>query len=259
MSSLDTYPGVVTLVSTSASVASAARHTGSQCILDHSSTRARPTLATTDFGQQLFLLWLRPTLAPTHFGHDLLWPRSHRFWPRSVLGIFEADEGRGRGAREWGGGPRLGGRRRGTQKQKKGLSAELWGPEWLVSQRVGGEKAKWWGPKPRKKVEARRVGARRVEERWGPEGWGVQFFALFSFSRTHVHSCFSLRRVFTCLFSSLWGLLEEFLWCFGRSGPVNVLVFALVLSCERREVWGKGGSVGQNRPGPTKIGPNWPS
>ena len=31
--------------------------------------RARPTLATTNIGQQLFLLWPRPTLATTYFGH----------------------------------------------------------------------------------------------------------------------------------------------------------------------------------------------
>ena len=35
----------------------------------------RPTLATTAFGQQLFLVWPRPALATTYFGHDLFWPR----------------------------------------------------------------------------------------------------------------------------------------------------------------------------------------
>ena len=38
-----------------------------------SPTRARPSLATTDFGQHFFLLWPRPIL--TNFGHDQLLPR----------------------------------------------------------------------------------------------------------------------------------------------------------------------------------------
>ena len=47
------------------------------------------------------LLWARPTLATTCFGHGLT-----DFWPRSVLGIYEGEEGEeGSGrAREWGGG-----------------------------------------------------------------------------------------------------------------------------------------------------------
>ena len=64
-------------------------------------------LGATYFGQQLFLLWPRPTLATTYFGHDRLLPRSHRLWPRSVFGIFEAEEemgGRGRSGGSKGGG-----------------------------------------------------------------------------------------------------------------------------------------------------------
>ena len=68
--------------------------------------RARPTLATTDFGQQLFQLWPRPALAT--FSPTLA---TVSFW------YFEAEEGEGRrgmGAnwgRGVGGGPKGGGRK----------------------------------------------------------------------------------------------------------------------------------------------------
>ena len=50
----------------------------------------------------------------TYFGHDLLWPRSHRLWPRSVFGIFETEEGKKEGARRVGA-RRVGARRVGAQ------------------------------------------------------------------------------------------------------------------------------------------------
>ena len=81
--------------------------------------RARPT-------------WPRPSLATTHFGHDLLWPRSHRLFPRSVLGICEGEDGEWKGrARKWG---RWGAEGVGTQTQKKcggqkGGSFEGWGAQ----------------------------------------------------------------------------------------------------------------------------------
>ena len=56
-----------------------------------------------------------------------------------------------------------------------------------------------------------------------------KFRFFFSFSHPHFHSFFLSGDLlvefflspglFSCLFSSLWGLLVEFWWCFGRSGP----------------------------------------
>ena len=51
----------------------------------------------------------RLTLATTYFAQPV-WPRSHRLWPRSVVGIFEGEEREGRGRAEEMG-PRLGGQR----------------------------------------------------------------------------------------------------------------------------------------------------
>ena len=73
----------------------------------------------------------------------------------------------------------------------------------------------------------------KAQRSGGPEAWGAQNFALFSVSRTHVHSFFlslqgssrvffslgvfsclfvSLGRVFSYLFFSLWGVCS---WNFG--------------------------------------------
>ena len=46
-----------------------------------------------------------------------------------------------------------------------------------------------------------------------------KFRAFFSFSHSHFHFFFLSPGVFSRLFSSLGGLLVEFWWCFGRSGP----------------------------------------
>ena len=86
----------------------------------------------------------RPCLATTYFGHDLFWPRSHRLWPRSIVGIFEGRGGVGRGN----GGPR--GRREGaegvgTQTPKKGGGKKGGGPKGWGPERV--EAPKGWGAK----------------------------------------------------------------------------------------------------------------
>ena len=57
--------------------------------------RWRPLHGATYFGHDL--LWPRPPLATTYFGHDLFWPRFHRLWPRSIVGIFQGEEGVGEG------------------------------------------------------------------------------------------------------------------------------------------------------------------
>ena len=128
-------------------------------------------MATTDF-------WPRPTLATTCFGHDLL-------WPRSVLGIFEAEEGGG---------------------AKKG-----------------------WGPKPRKRVRARKVG--------GPKGKGPKFssfffllpppFFLFSSLRGSSRVFFLSPGVFSCFFFSLWGSSRGILVVFWSVRTLKCACFRL--------------------------------
>ena len=127
---------------------------------------------------------------------------------------------------------------------KGGGGAKGWGPKHRKSvgaRRVwaeGGPQG-WgpegWGPKGERRVGPRKGGARtqkkgRGQEGWGPEEWGAKISRFFSFSRLHVHSFLLSLGIFSCLFFSLrvssrvffplsGGLLVEFWWCFGRSGP----------------------------------------
>ena len=148
----------------------------------------------------------RPTVATTYFGHDRLWPRSHRLWPRSVLGIFEGEEEEERGrARKWG----------------QGWGAEGWGPnaEKVWARRVGSGESKRVGAQTQKKGGGKKVGGPNIS----------RFFFLLPSPSSFFFLSLS-PGVFSCLFFSLWwssrvffplsgGLLVEFWWCFGRSGP----------------------------------------
>ena len=137
--------------------------------------RARPTLATTAFGQQLFLVWPRPCLATTYFGHDLLWPRpclattyfGHDLtdFGHGQFGAFSrVKRGRGGvGAREWGG--------------PRGEAAEGVGAQ--TQKKCGGKKG--GGPKG---------GGPNPEKGWGQEVWGSRVF--FSLSGCLLVSFFSL-------------------------------------------------------------------
>ena len=139
----------------------------------------------------------RPSLATTAFGHDLLWPRPHQLWPRSIWGTFEGEGGRR------GGGPN-------TEK--------VWGPKGGSPKGGGPNPEKGWG-----------------QEGWGPEGWGAQNFALFfSSPATKFVLFFPLwgsSRVFFSLSLRVssplsGGLLVEFWSCFGRSRP-QMCLFSL--------------------------------
>ena len=139
------------------------------------------------FGQQVFPLWPRLTLGTTYFGHDLFWPRSHRLWPRSVLGIYEGEEGRGR-AREWGGrGGKVGvvRNRGGNPNSEKG-----WGPE--VRGLKGG----------------------------GPKGAFLSFFLPHPFS-----FLFSLSWDLLVSFFFLWGSSRGILVVFLKTGALKCACF----------------------------------
>ena len=139
-------------------------------------------MATTHFGHDL--LWPRHSFAMTYFGHDLLWPG--RLWPRPG----------------------------GLWPQPSRLWPQPHGPIMVGPSR--------FGPTP----TASDRPPLRTAHRFGPP----KISRFFSFSRPHFHSFFTLwgsSRVFfslsRCLLVSFFplaeGLLEEFWWCFGRSGP----------------------------------------
>ena len=116
-----------------------------------------------------------PAAGATYFGHDplwprhLFWPRSHRLWPRSILGIFEGDEGEERGrAREWEG-----------PKGERGAE----GVEAQTQKKCGGPNS--GGPK---------FGSSKGG---GPDGWGPKISRFFSFSRSHVQSFLPSLKVFS--------------------------------------------------------------
>ena len=113
----------------------------------------------------------------------------------------------------------------------------------MGGQRGGGPKGggtgtqKGWGPKPRKRVGARRVG-------------GPTFRAFFSFSRSHFHSFFLSLEIFSSVFFYLSGcLLVSF---FLSWGVFSCLFFLSVVVFS----WNFGGVlVGRDRP--TKTPPKF--
>ena len=165
-----------------------------------------------------------PTLATTYFGHDLLWPRSHRLATFN-FGHFRGGGGEGQGE-GMGRGPRggRGGEIVGGPNTRKG-----WGPETVGAQTQSG------GPKG-----------------GGSKGGRPKISRFFSFSRPIFFFFFSFWVSSRVFFPLSGGLLVEFWWCFGRSGPQMCL-----FSASERSGGGRSGGWGVRWPKSawrTKIG-----
>ena len=230
---------------------------------DASKVRARPTLATTAFGQQLFLLWPRPLLGFSYFGHDLLWPRpslatptlatARRLWPRSVFAFFETEEA--------GGGPK--GPERSEVGDPKGGGPEGWGtrrvggpkggegPKGGRGQKVGGPKGGWEG-------RGEKVGG-------GHKGWGEPEISRFFFFLLPLPFSFFFLSpdVFSCIVSSLKGSSRGILVGFGRSGPQMCLFTPSGCPVKPRRPGSRGGlppnrkGRGQRRRGQIRLNLLW--
>ena len=176
-----------------------------------------------------------------YIGHDLLWssrfwPRPSRLWSQPLTWPMLTDFGRARPIlANFGHPPWLG--RFWPRRSRFWWPCRVW---WGQADLGGARSFSANGPPIRRTPSPP---DRNPPDRPPPES--PKFRAFFSFSRSHFHLFFSLWGSSRVFFLS-GGLLVECWWCFGRSGPSNVLVFALgmeIFQSPRRNSRFKHGSV----------------